>query len=502
MSIGNAAGVKAGEAFIEFSIENSKFAKQLKIAKGLVRRWADEVKAFFPRMLGGATALSSVLIPFLKTAVTADKVWRRFSSQFGKSTDAMTKRINTMRAATGLNITTLRQMSAQMGTLFAGMRNQVGEAGFRALTVRATEASARLAAVQGLKPQEAMQIMRSVLVDSGEAADKYGILVKEASLQQFALERGLNKSVRTMSEYEKMILKMEKATSDLNAQNAKLSEFNQTLSGQFVLLGQNLRDYAEAGGMLLVTVLKPIVGVMNSILGVLRPFSAMIGGPIVVAGVLGALGAVTMLATMLLPMIVKGFLQLVFAMSILSRLMGPLLKILKLMASGKVLAGLTKLGKMSAASFMGGPIGMGLAAVAGTFGMGQVAAWIIQAGMAKKNVANRFFEPNVAARFSDPRKRAQEQALWAIGQAYHTNYSRAPQIMSPNELYAESQRRARKAAVKASLGRIVGTAGGFSPLVGQKSMAVGAASKKTIGDLMGFFENLKQGNALRVTQQM
>ena len=89
------------------------------------------------------------------------------------------------------------------------LARSMGMAGEQAqvLSRNTTQLALDLSSAMNVPFAQAMQDLRSGLVGQSETMYKYGVDVTEAALKQEALNQGISKSVREMSQGEKMALR-------------------------------------------------------------------------------------------------------------------------------------------------------------------------------------------------------------------------------------------------------------------------------------------------------
>ena len=177
---------------------------------------------------------------------------------------------NTVRGMSELTGLDLTNMQTAIGT-FASLSRSMGMTDTQAQNLSTTSyrLALDLASLYNVDISQALGDLRSGLVGQSETVYKYGIDVTEASLKTEALAQGITKSVRNMSQGEKMALRyavMIRQTSLAQGDFARTIEqpANQLriLSERFVTLGRSI-------GTIFIPVLQAILPYLNAVLQVL-----------------------------------------------------------------------------------------------------------------------------------------------------------------------------------------------------------------------------------------
>jgi hypothetical protein len=177
---------------------------------------------------------------------------------------------NTVRGMSELTGLDLTNMQTAIGT-FASLSRSMGMTDKQAQNLSTTSyrLALDLASLYNVDISQALGDLRSGLVGQSETVYKYGIDVTEASLKTEALAQGITKSVRNMSQGEKMALRyavMIRQTSLAQGDFARTIEqpANQLriLSERFVTLGRSI-------GTIFIPVLQTILPYLNAVLQVL-----------------------------------------------------------------------------------------------------------------------------------------------------------------------------------------------------------------------------------------
>ena len=182
---------------------------------------------------------------------------------FGNSAIAINDFADTATEEFGLSELAAKKYSSTMGAMLKSM-------GF--LTTESAEMSTTLAGLAGdmasfynLDSDEAFEKLRSGISGETEPLKQLGINLSEANLKAFALSKGIKTSYSALSEQSKAMLRYEyilKATGDAQGDFAKTSD---SWANQTRLLTENWKTFMSEVGKTLITVLKPLLKILNEI---------------------------------------------------------------------------------------------------------------------------------------------------------------------------------------------------------------------------------------------
>ncbi len=224
---------------------------------------------------------------------------------FGENADQVNEWATTTASAFGLTELSAKQFSSTFGAILNGM-NITGEQAMR-MSEQVAQLAGDMASFYNLEHQAAFDKIRAGLLGETEPLKSLGIVMSETNLATFALQEGLSKTYREMSESEKVVLRYNylvnqtslahgdfAKTSDSFANSQKslnnviddlgktlaegflpqLTEFSNTIAKVLT----NLKPVVDLIGTLIggalqtiFNMLKPMIDLLNAILMVLKP---------------------------------------------------------------------------------------------------------------------------------------------------------------------------------------------------------------------------------------
>lgn len=185
-----------------------------------------------------------------------------FNVAMGEYAVQTNKAIEATSRFTGLDITNLQD---RVGT-FNLLARSMGLTNKNASVL--SETTARLAldlsSLSNISITQVAQDLRSGLVGQSETMYKYGIDVTEASLKVEALNRGITKSVRNMSQGEKMALRYAVMIRQAGLSHGDFANNIETPANQLKILSERLVTLARSIGSLFIPMLSATLPYLNA----------------------------------------------------------------------------------------------------------------------------------------------------------------------------------------------------------------------------------------------
>jgi len=190
-----------------------------------------------------------------------------FAVSMGDALDSATEFVNKMSEVTGLDVTGLKN---SVGT-FALLSRSTGMSTDNAevLSTNLTKLSLDLSSLFNVPVAQAMQDLRSGLVGQSETVYKYGLDVTEASLKQEAMNQGIEKSVRNMSQGEKMGLRYSVMLKQSTLAHGDFARTINEPANQLRILGERFVTLTRSIGNIFIPMLRIVLPYLNGIVIVL-----------------------------------------------------------------------------------------------------------------------------------------------------------------------------------------------------------------------------------------
>lgn len=171
----------------------------------------------------------------------------------------------------------------QTGGSFMAMGKAMGISADKAsdMAVQLTALSGDMASFFNISQEYARVALSAVYTGETETLKRYGIVLTEANLQQYALQQGIEKSVHNMSAQEKAMLRYDyiMQAAGKNGMNL-IGDFmrtSNTWANQVRVLKEHWTQFLITIGSMLKVVFLPVVKFLNNILAAVTDFANKIG---------------------------------------------------------------------------------------------------------------------------------------------------------------------------------------------------------------------------------
>jgi hypothetical protein len=234
------------------------------------------------KKLGGVLAAVFVvkqLVEFGKKAVTLasdlQEVQNVVSVAFGDMTFKMEEFAKTSIETFGLSELTAKKTASSYAAMAKGMQFSTEASADMALQL--TGLSADMASFFNITQDEARTALSAIFTGETETLKRYGILITEVNLQEFARQQGITKSITKMTQQEKVMLRLNyvmKATSQLQGDFQRTSG---SFANQTRILSERWKELLGIIGKGLITVLTPVLKFLNNLVQTLIDVSSSVG---------------------------------------------------------------------------------------------------------------------------------------------------------------------------------------------------------------------------------
>jgi len=215
------------------------------------------------KMYALGTAISSAIKSSLDMIETVN-LFNVAMGEMAESTDLVIQKMSEMY---GLDSTNLRNTVGTYGLLARSM----GMAGDQAqtLSVNTTKLAIDLSSLTNVPIDQVMKDLRSGLVGQSETVYKYGIDVTEAGIKAEAMAQGINKSVRNMSQGEKMALRYATMIRMSGLAQGDFAKTIMTPANQLRILGERFQTLSRSIGSMFIPMLEKVLPYLNALVSIL-----------------------------------------------------------------------------------------------------------------------------------------------------------------------------------------------------------------------------------------
>ncbi len=217
-------------------------------------------------------------------------------------------------AATAVGLSQTQYLSATTNLAAYGKMMGLTQGQTATFADQTVSAAADLASFYNTSPEDAMSAINAGFRGEGDALEKYGIIMNQATVEQYALTSGIWDGNGAMTNAQLVQARsgyiMSQLTSETGSANAAMGDFTETsggLANQQRILKARLLDVGASFGQVLLPIALKMVGVFGKVIGglgamspvaktvtvVIAAIAAAIGPLLIVFGsLLGAVGSV------------------------------------------------------------------------------------------------------------------------------------------------------------------------------------------------------------------
>jgi len=249
--------------------------------------------------LGFALSAGAVAIGFKKlidAASDVDETMNVVTTLFQDQTQAVLDWAKVAGEASGRSEYSMREYAAQIAQVSAATLDSTEATADLSTTL--AQATVDLASFNNETEADTLAAIRAGLLGSSEPLQRFGVDLRVAALDAFALEQGLGKTTKQMNAAEKMTLAYRKILADAGGALGDAERTSAGFANQSKRVQGNLKTLAVNLGKLLLPAAAGFLQVLNDII-------ETIGGPLTLA--FQAIGRVFMFAYAIIGGIAVGF---------------------------------------------------------------------------------------------------------------------------------------------------------------------------------------------------
>lgn len=174
----------------------------------------------------------------------------------------------------------ISQLSAkQLGSTFMAMgKSMVGDMETASnMALNLTARAADMASFYNKSVQETSTALKSIYTGETESLKEYGVVMTQVNLQEFARQRGVNKSIQAMTQAEKVQLQYAYVMEQTSLAAGDFAKTSDSWANQTRILSEQFKELLSVIGSGLITVLTPVVKFLNTVLTQLIAIAKQIG---------------------------------------------------------------------------------------------------------------------------------------------------------------------------------------------------------------------------------
>lgn len=244
-------------SYKQLSAQQSKSQATSASGASLMARYAIAMGTFYTAMQGGRMVWSS----FIEPAMRAQEAASKFQTIFGSSSSSVTAWADQLAVSIGRSSRELQGMAADMMAVISPM------AGSRDAAIRMSEGFVQmaqdLASFHNVDVSEAFAALRSGITGETEPLKRFGIILTDAALQEYALAQGIRKKVSEMSTAEKTQLRYNAILAGMGAATGDAERTSGSLTNKIRALEAATSDQAVALGTRMIPGMTVLVSAMT-----------------------------------------------------------------------------------------------------------------------------------------------------------------------------------------------------------------------------------------------
>ena len=258
-----------GKLTVMFGADFKGFDKAVKNATTKLNRFERNAKRL------GTQLSTNLTLPILAVGAGAVKLASDFQESLNKvnvSFGESSKEVQAFAKTTLDNFGIAEGSALEMAALFGDMGTSIGLTDKEAASMSTTLVGlvGDLASFKNIRHDIAETALASVFTGETESLKKLGVIMTQANLQQFALEQGITKTIKQMTEAEKVQLRFNFVLArTTNAQGDYLNTID-GVANSTRNLQESIKELGAQFGTLLIPLTKELVNSLKGLVDTLR----------------------------------------------------------------------------------------------------------------------------------------------------------------------------------------------------------------------------------------
>lgn len=253
--------------------DNSKALDDIKKTGKEMIDTADKVKVQWDKAGSTLTNIGGKMstyftMPILAATGAAVKLSSDMSESVNKIESVFAGGAESMKQWASTSIETMglsRQSALDMAAGFGDMGNSMGIANAtnREMSTTITQLAADMASFKNVSVERAATALNGIYTGEGEALKSLGIVMTEATLQQFAINEGIKTQYSNMTQAEKVMLRYRYVLKNTTTAQGDFVRTGGGLANQSRMITENLKDLGEELGSFVAPAINNIMVKIN-----------------------------------------------------------------------------------------------------------------------------------------------------------------------------------------------------------------------------------------------
>lgn len=219
----------------------------------------------------GTTMTTNITLPIVAAGGAAFKLASDMEETMNKVDVAFKRNAEEVKAWANDSLESMglaKQSALDMAAGFASMADGMGisEAKTLKMSKSLTQLSADLASYFNTSTEMANTALTSVFTGETEALKKYGIVMTEANLQQYAYTKGIKEKVSEMTQAEKVMLRYNFVMDQTKNAQGDFARTSGGAAGQMRMFGEALKELGASFGEFIVPMVTPMIEFLNNLI--------------------------------------------------------------------------------------------------------------------------------------------------------------------------------------------------------------------------------------------
>ena len=249
-----------GRVTLHTEVDSSGAVKDLKALPSILKKVGGLVVAAFS---------VKAIVDFSKQAINLasdlQEVQNVVDTAFGSMAYKMEEFADKSIDMYGISKLTAKQTGSTYMAMARGMGLSMDTASDMAITL--TGLSADMASFYNVSQDVAKTALASVFTGETETLKKYGIVMTQTNLQQFAYSQGINKSIQAMSQAEQTQLRYLYVMEQTKLAQGDFAKTSDSWANQTRILSERWKELLGILGSGLIQALTPVIQILNVLLG-------------------------------------------------------------------------------------------------------------------------------------------------------------------------------------------------------------------------------------------
>lgn len=145
------------------------------------------------------------------------------------------------------------------------------------MSVNVAKLSADMASLKNTSQDMAKTALNGIWTGEAEALKKYGVVMTQANLQEYAYSQGIKQKIQDLSQQEQVMLRYSFVMNSMSMAQGNFQRESQGWAAQTKILGEQWKEFLAIVGDGLTKVLLPVLQFVNKVMGYLIAFAKVVG---------------------------------------------------------------------------------------------------------------------------------------------------------------------------------------------------------------------------------